>query len=201
LVLIPPPSCSITASTMKRKASARDWQRGYGRSGPGSVSAPQENRPGSRRRTLRRLPEASSDSSSPCALSGAKDRAEHKASLGARVNAHLAFANLGTRGVVRPSSRCGDRRRVLLWHELGCASGADGAVRRRLPIVSFVPASKRTALVVSWGSEHLADWPPGFRCARGAPLWRDSGLRTKEKTPPPDHPTGRSSEGAPTSLT
>jgi hypothetical protein len=35
---------------------------------------------------------------------------------------------------------------------------------------------------------------------RGAPLWRDSCLHTKEKTPPPDHPTGRS-EGAPTSLT
>jgi hypothetical protein len=68
----------------------------------------------------------------------------------------------------RPSSRCVDQRGVLLWHELGCASGADGAARTRLPIASFVPASKRTALVVSWGSEHLADWPPGFRCGRSS---------------------------------
>ena len=78
----------------------------------------------------------------------------------------VLLANLGTRGVVRPSSRCGYRRRVLLWHELGCASGADGAVRRRLPVAAFVPASERTALVVSWGSEHVADWPRGFRSGR-----------------------------------
>jgi hypothetical protein len=66
----------------------------------------------------------------------------------------------------RPSSRCVDQRGVLLWHELGCASSADSAARRRLPIASFVPASKRTALVVLWGSEHLADWPRGFRSGR-----------------------------------
>src|SRR5580704_16826035 len=80
----------------------------------------------------------------------------------------VLLANLGTRGVVRPSSRCGYRRRVLLWHELGCASGADGAVRRRLPVAAFVPASERTALVVSWGSEHVADWPRGFRSGRSS---------------------------------
>jgi hypothetical protein len=66
----------------------------------------------------------------------------------------------------RPSSRCIDQREVLLWHELGCASGADGAARRRLPLALFVPASKRTALVLSSGSEHLADWPRGFRSGR-----------------------------------
>jgi hypothetical protein len=76
------------------------------------------------------------------------------------------FANLATRRSRRPSSRCVDQRGALLWHELGCASAADGAARRRLPIASFVPASKRTALVLSSGSEHLADWPRGFRSGR-----------------------------------
>ena len=36
----------------------------------------------------------------------------------------------------------------------------------RLPLASFVPASKRTALVRSSGSEHLANWPRGFRSGR-----------------------------------
>ena len=75
----------------------------------------------------------------------------------------VLLANLGTRGVVRPSSRCGDRRRVLLWHELGCASGADGAVRRRLPVASFVAASKRTAaggFVGERARGRLAAWLP-----------------------------------------
>jgi hypothetical protein len=49
--------------------------------------------------------------------------------------AALVFANLGTRRVVRPSSRCGDRRRVLLWHERGYDAGADCAATSRLPIV------------------------------------------------------------------
>ena len=65
-----------------------------------------------------------------------------------------------------PAGGGADLLRVALSHELGCASGADGAARRRLPIASSVPASKRTALVVSWGSEHLADWPRGFRSGR-----------------------------------
>ena len=62
-------------------------------------------------------------------------RPQVKASLGPRVGAHLPFANLGTRRVVRPSSRCGDRRRVLLWHERPYDAGADGTGTRRLPIV------------------------------------------------------------------
>jgi hypothetical protein len=47
----------------------------------------------------------------------------------------LLVASLGTQGVVRPSSRCGNRRRVLLWHEVGCDAGADGTATSRLPIV------------------------------------------------------------------
>jgi hypothetical protein len=75
----------------------------------------------------------------------------------------------------RPSSRCVDERGVLLWHELGCASDADGAARRRLTLASVVPAGKRTALVLSSGSEHLADWPRGFRSGRAGELDRAVG--------------------------
>jgi hypothetical protein len=48
----------------------------------------------------------------------------------------------------------------------GTASGADGGARRRLPITGFVPASKRRALVLSWGSEHLAARLLGRKSAR-----------------------------------
>ena len=66
-------------------------------------------------------------------------RSAHRAKTtraGARTSQEVApVANLGTRGVVRPSSRCGDRRRVLLWHERGYDAGADGTATSRLPIV------------------------------------------------------------------
>ena len=39
----------------------------------------------------------------------------------------------------------------------GAAPSADGAARRRLPIASVVPASKRTGLMLALASEHLAD--------------------------------------------
>jgi hypothetical protein len=55
-------------------------------------------------------------------------------------------------------------------------------------------------LLVRQQRGHAAQPVPRLWNGRGAPLWRDSCLHTKEKTPPPDHPTGRS-EGAPTSLT
>ena len=57
------------------------------------------------------------------------------ANTNAGVAPHFArvalLANLGTRRVVRASSRCGDRRRVLLWHERRYDAGADGLVPRQ----------------------------------------------------------------------
>jgi hypothetical protein len=57
------------------------------------------------------------------------------------------LANLETRRVVGDPAAVADRLGVPLWHELGYGAGADGPFRRRLPIASLVPASKRPGAV------------------------------------------------------
>jgi hypothetical protein len=61
----------------------------------------------------------------------------------------LRCANLATRREVGGPAAAADQLEVALRHELGFASGADGAARRRLLIASPVPASKRPALSLS----------------------------------------------------
>jgi hypothetical protein len=62
---------------------------------------------------------------------------------------HLLVANLGTRRVVTAPAVIANRPEFRFGMNSGAAPGGGGAARRRLPIASLMPASKRPALSLS----------------------------------------------------
>jgi hypothetical protein len=123
------------------------------------------------------------DTGSHACAAGAHTRASTKAGVAPLLMSD-ALANLGTRGVVRPSSRRGDRRRVLLRHELGCASGADGGSPKALAarlICAGEQAHRADAFVAERAPSRLAAWLPEWTRTIRAPVLLPGGAGARAR--------------------